>query len=44
MIIFIYLFVIGVTAVTISDPSRPIITVEEAKQMQINDRPEFSRE
>lgn len=43
MIIFIYLFVIGVTAVTVSEPSATLPTVEEAKESQLKDRPEFGR-
>lgn len=43
MIIFIYLFVIGVTAVTVSEPSATLPTVEEAKESQLEHRPELGR-
>lgn len=43
MIILVYLFVIGVTVITIREPSGTLQTVEEAKEEQLKDRPELGR-
>ena len=43
MIILVYLFVIGITAVTISEPSGNLPTVEQAKERQLSERPEIGR-
>jgi len=43
MIFFVIAFLIGVTTVTIKEPSSYQETVKEAKERQLKDRPEIGR-